>query len=191
MRPPIPLPALLVALLLLALSAAPAGANDADNTIIQDCQTSATGALTGSYTKAQLKHARRNLPGDVAEYSGCYDAIQQALLPSDGGGSGGNGTGGGDGGSGLGGIGGSAEGGTSAGGGAGSTAPPGPPHVGTEAPVKLATGAPVEPGQLPSIGQDAHELPQPLIVLLALLGLAALVPAALTIGRRVVARRGA
>jgi hypothetical protein len=52
-------------------------------------------------------------------------------------------------------------------------------------------GTPIEPGALPSLGQDARELPGALVALLALLGLAALAPAALTIGRRVVARHRA
>lgn len=189
------LTALVVCLLALAALPATAGANATDDRIVQDCQHSPTGALTGTYTKAQLRHAKQNLPGDVLEYSGCYDAIQQALLAAAaGGGSGGDG--GSNGGGGVGGIGGTGggSGGTGAGGvgaGGAASAPAGPPHRGTEVPVAIAGGTPIEPGELPSIGNDAHELPTALVVMLVLLGLAALTPAALTIGRRVVARRRA
>lgn len=186
--------AALACLLALALSPTPARANANDDRIVQDCQHSETGALTGAYPRAQLRHALRNLPGDVLEYSGCYDAIRQAMLASAAGGRGGGEDGG------AGGIGGGSD---TAGGGAvggiggsgGSAGPPGgapagQPHVGTRAPVELE-GIDVQPGELPSIGQDAHELPTPLVALLALLGVAALVPGGLVIGRRVLDRRRA
>jgi len=51
-------------------------------------------------------------------------------------------------------------------------------------------GTAVAPGTLPELGRDAHRLPTPLLVLLALLAAAALTPAILTIGRRVVGHRG-
>lgn len=190
MRTPI-LPTLLAVLLLaLALPTAPASANGSDDRIIQDCQHSATGALGGTYSQAQLRHALNNLPGDVLEYSGCYDAIRQAMRATAGDdGDGGSGPGGGGGTGGIGGTG--ADGpGDGTPGGAGGAAPPATPHTGTEKPVQLA-GTPVEPGALPALGQDAHDLPPALIVLLIALGVAALVPAALTIGRRVVAQRRA
>lgn len=185
MRRSTALSTLLACLLALALPAV-ANANAADDRIVRDCQTSQTGALTGSYQKSQLRHALRNLPGDVREYSGCYDAIRQAVLASAGGDPGGEGGGA----SPSGGIGGtSSTGGTDTAGGT-AGAPAAPPHNGTESPVEIA-GTAIAPGELPSIGHDAHELPDALVVALALLGLAALVPAALTIGRRVVARRRA
>jgi hypothetical protein len=199
MRPPISLTTLLACVLLMALPAASAHANATDDRIVQDCQHSATGALTGSYTKAQLRHAKNNLPGDVLEYSGCYDAIKQALIAraggnggggSGGGGGNGGGVGGGAGGTGPGGIGG-ANGATTAGGVGGSGATPNtPPPPGAERPLQVA-GRTVAPGALPQIGRDAHRLPTALLVLLVLLGVAALTPAALTIGRRVFAARRA
>jgi len=182
--------ALIACLLLLALPAA-AHANGADDRIIHDCQNSPTGALTGSYTKAQLNHALNNLPGDVQEYTGCYDAIKQAVLAGDGR-SGPNGRTG-AGGSGTGRLGGGA-GGTNGGGfgnGAGTGSgpvPDNPPPPDAAKPVQVA-GATVAPGALPQIGKDAHRLPTALIVPLALLALAALAAAATTIGRRVVAAR--
>lgn len=183
-------------LLALALTAAAAQANSSDDRIVQDCQHSATGALTGSYTKAQLNHALNHLPGDVQEYTGCYDAIRQALLSTSGGGgrNGGSGTGGGNGSGGLGGgPGGGAGGGANglAGGGAPGASgpvPDNPPPPDAAQPLHVA-GATVAPGALPQIGKDAHRLPTALLVPLALLALAALALGATTIGRRVVAAR--
>jgi hypothetical protein len=181
------LPALLVCLLALAALPAAAGANATDDRILRDCNMSATGALTGSYTNAQLRHAKNNLPGDALEYSGCFDAIRQALLAKAGAG-GPNGEGGG--GSGASGGGTGTGGGDGTAGGVPPVAPGTPPHTGTKAPVEIA-GTAIQPGALPSIGHDTHELPTALVVMLALLGLAALAPVTLTIGRRVVARRRA
>lgn len=197
MRTPTILTTLIACVLLLALPTSSAWANTADDRIIGDCQNSPTGALRGSYPQAQLNHALHNLPGDVREYTGCSDAIRQALLASAGGGDGGNGnTSGGDdaggGGGTSGGSGTSGSGGTSATGDAGATGSvsDAQPPAGADRPVDLA-GIVVAPGALPEIGQDSHHLPTPLLVLLVLLGVAALVPAVLTIGRRVVGHRGA
>lgn len=183
--------------LLLALSATAAWANSADDRIINDCQTSPTGALRGSYPQQQLRHALHNLPGDIREYTGCSEAIRQAWLASVGGGDGG-GDGshtGGNGSGGVGGGGGGADGSGGAGSSAGSPAgtagniPEAPPPPGADRPQDVA-GRAVAPGALPELGRNAHRLPTPLLVLLVLLGLAALVPAALTIGRRAVGHRG-
>lgn len=196
MRTSMTLTTLIACVLLLALPASSAWANAADDRIIGDCQNSPTGSLRGSYPQKQLNHALHNLPGDVREYTGCSDAIRQALLSSAGGGDGGGGNnGGGD----VGGGGGTSAGGGAGGGGAGSATgdtgagapvPDAAPPAGAERPVDVA-GAEVTPGTLPEIGQDSHRLPTPLLVLLVLVGVAALVAAALTIGRRVVGHRGA
>ncbi len=186
MRTRIPLIALLAGLtLVLTPALAPASTTD---TIVRDCQHSQTGYLTGAYTKAQLRKALNNLPGDAAEYTGCYDQIKQALRDAElDGGSGQNGAGGGGGTqSGL--VGGADGGGigqTPSGGGGGSAAPQ---HVGTRAPVALA-GVSVQPGTIPELGRNAHTLPTPLLVLLVLLGVGTLAPVVATIGRRVLARR--
>jgi hypothetical protein len=187
---------LVTCVLLLALPAAAAFANDADDRIIADCQNSPTGALRGSYPQKQLNHALHNLAGDIREYTGCSDAIRQALLASAGaGGSGGGGTGGDGGGSGPGGFGGSGSSGSGTTGGsfggatdAAGQPPNAPPPPDADRPLDVA-GTVVAPGALPEIGHDSHRLPTPLLVLLVLLGVAALVPAALTIGRRVVGHR--
>jgi hypothetical protein len=184
MRRPLILIAILAAMLPIA---APAAASTTDR-IIQDCQHSPTGELSGTYTRKELRRALHNLPGDVLEYSGCHDAIEQALLdasirPPGDGGDGGGGGGGPAGGSGAGGgLPPTAGGGATAG---GSIAAPGsdgaatPPHSGSKAPVAVDGGL-VEPGRIPTIGRDAHALPASLIVLLAT-----------TLGRRVLARRRA
>jgi hypothetical protein len=194
MRRSIPLFALLACLLALAAAPAAVHANATDNRIAAACEASDVEALNRDYSKTQLRHALRNLPSDVLEYSGCWDALRQALRAPAGGGAGGDGDGGaaGSGGSAAGGGFGGTGGGDAAGGAAGdgAGAPTPPSHTGTETPVAIA-GTPVEPGELPSIGHDANALPDSLVALLVLLGLAALVPAALTIGRRVIARRGA
>jgi len=195
MRIPTLLTTLIACVLLLALPATAAWANSADDTIIADCQNSPTGALRGHYPQQQLNHALHHLPGDIQEYTGCSDAIRQALLAGvDGGGNGSGGSGGGTSGSGgTGGIGssGGAGGGTSgAAAGAPTATPEAPPPPGADRPQDVA-GTPVAPGTLPEIGRDAHRLPTPLLVLLGLLGVAALVPATLTIGRRVVDHRRA
>lgn len=192
MRTPTILTTLIACVLLLALPAPAAWANAADDRIIGDCQNSPTGSLRGSYPQKQLNHALHNLPGDVREYTGCSDAIRQALLASAGGGNGGGGDTSGNGGTGgpSSGSGSSGAGGAPSTGAASGSPPDVAPPAGAELPVDVA-GAAVTPGTLPEIGQDSHRLPTPLLVLLVLLGVAALVSAALTIGRRVVGHRGA
>jgi hypothetical protein len=187
----------LLALLLACSLPAAAGASGTSDRIYSDCEHSASGNLTGHYTNAQLRAALRNPPGDVAEYSGCSDAIQQALLAGERhGGSGGTGAGAGGGG-GTGGsspVGGTAGASASGGGtGSGAAAGAGAPvaHAsGSKAPVQLAGGT-VEPGVVPSIGKDSSALPTPLKALLILLGAGAAALGASTLGRRVIARRRA
>jgi len=189
MRPPFLLTTLIACALLLALPVASAHANATDNRIVGTCEQ--PDALARNFTRAQLNHALNNLPGDVLEYSGCHDAIRQALSGGSGGGPGGGGPGDGSGSGGIGGSGGTSGGGAAGdGGGSADAVPNQPPPAGAERPVEVA-GTTVAPGALPEIGRDSHRLPTALLVPLVLLGLAALVPAILTIGRRVVARRRA
>ncbi len=71
-----------IAILLAALAAvlpATAGAVSS-STIYTDCSHSSTGLLIGTYPKSALKKALDSMPTDISEYSGCYDAIKQALL---------------------------------------------------------------------------------------------------------------
>lgn len=209
MRKPIPL-LVLLALAVAALAAAPASANK----VLDDCNSSVTGLLTGRYTRRQLTGALNELDGDTSDYSNCYDAIRVALSDlrrSGGGNSGDNGngndgsdTGGGD----LGGGGfddglgdpgafddggGAAGGGNGRGGGSGeatSTSPqvPATSQPGSSAPVQLADTS-VTPSIPAAIASDANALPTPLIALLALLGVGAIAVAGTTIWRRALARR--
>jgi len=107
-----------------------ASANSSDTQIFSDCLHSPTGELQHTYSRAALNHALHHIPGDVAEYSGCYDAVQTQLhdqqtaghtanapggnahSPVAGGGTAG---GGGTGGSGTGAVGGTSGGGTTGG----------------------------------------------------------------------------
>lgn len=187
---------LVACMLLLALPTSSAWANAADDRILTDCSESPTGALRGTYPAEQLRHALRNMPGDFREYTGCSDAIRQALLANatgDGNGRGGGGGGGGTGASG--GLGGTGGGGVDAGGAAGGaganagSVPDAPPPAGADKALDVA-GSAITPGALPEIGRDSRRLPTPVIALLALLGVAVLAATALTIGRRVVGQRG-
>lgn len=190
-------PTILIALLVAALACtlpATAAAGSVSDRIYADCEHSPTGALTGHYTNAQLRQALKDMPGDVAEYSGCYDAINQAMLAGRNGGGAGGGLGGSGGLSGGGATGDGALGtnGGTAGGSNGAGGYGGPLHAGTKAPVQLPDGGGVvRPGAVPTIGRDAHTLPTPLIAFLALIAAALLLPATTTLGRRVVARRRA
>lgn len=213
-------PTTLLALLLLvvigAFAAAPAGATSV-GTILDDCSNSPTGLLQGSYSKGDLRKAIKGVRGDVAEYTGCYDAItaelrRRAPATNDGDGrsdDGGGGSGGGDagtGGSGSGGdgfdsgsaatdgrIGGDGTTGTGATGGGATTAAPTAPTTqqpGSDEPVKLA-GTAVVPGFGDTGEASSRALPTPLLVFLVLLAAGAVGVAASTIGRRVLARRRA
>jgi hypothetical protein len=120
MRRALPLIAIILAALVCGLPAT-AGAASSD-AIYTDCEHSASGLLTGTYAKSELKKALNNMPTDLSEYSGCYDAIKQALADSGksrGGGGNGSTSGGGTGGPGTGG--GTSSGGGGTGGGSGGT----------------------------------------------------------------------
>jgi hypothetical protein len=165
--PPMHRARFLIAIVALACTVSTGNASASmTDVIIRDCEHSASGLLTGTYTRAQLIAARNNLPGDVAEYSGCYDAINQALVelspkPRKGGG-------------------GTALGGSFSGNAAMQkngrdvtredhrTAAPG--EAGDGRPVKFADGTIVAPGVVPGIGRSANPLPASVIVLLAALG---------------------
>ncbi|ADB53393.1 hypothetical protein [Conexibacter woesei] len=192
------IPTLLPLLVLAALvgAAAPAGAATPQQ-IIRDCSGSPTGLLRGTYTQAELRAALNRAHGEVAEYTGCPDAIRakmrelarESARGGEGSGGGGTGDGGGGGpaggGSGAGAAGGDGAGGGPAGdggaggGGAGGTggdettadsgpASPPPHQAGSSVPVQLA-GGPVVPG-LGGVETDGTQaLPLPLLAFFALL----------------------
>ena len=162
---------LLVCGLALALLAPSAAAQSTRIKILRECAED--GRLTGDYTAQQIRDARSNIPDDIDEYTDCRDVLTRALLSRAGGdsnsGGGGGTTGGGTG------------GGTGTGGGGGNGGELLTPSTdadrealdtagkATQTPVEVS-GARVTPG---SAGELRNDLPTTLIVLLALLGAAA------------------
>src|SRR5215213_6204701 len=153
-----------VACLLALLVAAPAAFADSTRTkILRECQD---GRLTGSYTPAQIRDARNNIPDDIDQYSDCRDVLTRALLAgaADKGGDGDGGGGGRRGGT----------GGSGDGGGQPLTPSTDADRKALEAaatggaqPVQIA-GRAVKPG-----GSVRNDIPTTLLVVLALLALAA------------------
>lgn len=200
MRRTIATTATVVALLAVALAGGARAASPGQ--IIRDCTRSDTGYLKGSYTVRDLRRALKEVRGDIAEYTGCYDAIKAAIAsarrPTTGGGDGGGDRGddgafspgaapGGAAGAGGGGF--DIEDQVVVAGGAPDVELPATPQRGSDAPVELG-GATIRPGAIPAIGQGGNALPDGVTVLLGLLGAGALAAIATTIGRRVIARRG-
>jgi hypothetical protein len=182
----------LIALVVCSLAWAPPAQASVVDRIYTDCSHSSTGYLQGSYSKGDLRKALGQISGDTLEYTGCADAIKQALLAREGGRGGAGGVGSGA--SGIGGIGGGGGvGGGGAGGLGGAGGANGLPaqlHTGTDAPLAIA-GSTVRPGVLPAFGRDGHQLPTPLLAILILLGAAILGVGATVLGQRVIARRRA
>jgi hypothetical protein len=176
---------ILLACLLAVLAAAPAQAQDTRSQILRECQD---GVLTGDYTTKEIRDARNNIPDDIDQYSDCRDVLSRALQSSAGGGNGGGGGAGGAGGGGAGGGGGS--GGGAGGGGALLTPATDDDRkaledavAGGAAPVEIG-GRPVEPGTAGLVARN--DLPSTLIVVLALLGAAAVIGASPAVRRHVV-----
>jgi hypothetical protein len=173
---------LALACLVLGLFAVVPAANAASTTqILRDCADD--GVLQGDYTPAELRKARQNIPTDTDEYTDCRDVLARAAAA----GVAGSGAGGSGGGSGSGGSSGNGplespntpEGKEAIGKAAGEGAPD-PIRVGGRAVVPGSAG----------LASDAvrNDLPTPLIVVLALLGAAALATLTPFVRRRVVAR---
>ena len=185
-----------IVLCLLAALLIPAAALAAStNQIIRDCADD--GVLEGHYTPAELRKARDNLPTDVNEYSDCSDVLARAAGAAATAGPGGGGAGG------PGGAGGTFLPGTIPGGAAGADNGDALVTPATEADHRAvaeaaAKGAPsvkvggrtVMPGST-GLAADAarNGLPRTLLVVLVLLGAAALAAAAPFIRRYVLARR--
>ena len=171
---------LALACLVLGLIVAVPAANAASTTqILRDCADD--GVLQGDYKPAELRKARQNIPTDTDEYTDCRDVLARAAAAGvAGSGSGSGGTGGA----------GSSEnqplespntpeGKTAIGKAAGEGAPD---------PIRLG-GRSVLPGAA-GLSSDAvrNELPTPLIIVLALLGAAALATLSPFVRRHVIAR---
>jgi hypothetical protein len=160
-----------VTAVLLTAAASPALAGTREK-ILQECQN---GSLTGDYTAREIRDARNNIPTDIDQYSDCRDVLSRALAAKAGGGGGGGG-----------GVGGGGAGG---GGGAEGTGPlltPSSPadtkaiqnaQVKGDDPVKVGDST-VAPGAAGlAAGAPRTDLPTGLIIVLALLGVAALAAA--------------
>jgi hypothetical protein len=166
----------LVALVALVVPASALAA--AGSAVIRDCTSN--GRITQHHSRRELRQALDNLPADIEEYSNCHDLIRRALLAASRGGGGSGGGGGSEGGS--------------------STADQPAATVAEQRqlahakkkgrhPIRFGAQS-LTPGATPlSAGGLTHALPTPLILLLAMLGAAALLGAALAIRRIVLARR--
>jgi len=174
---------------LILLLAAPTASAGVREKILRECQD---GRISGNYTPAQLRDARKHIPTDIDEYSDCRDVLARASIS--GGGSSGAGIGGG-------------------GGGTGSAAPGGVQAAGSDGLSYVANkgeadelakavserpegddigGQEIIPGAS-GLGVDAarHEIPPNLLIPLILVGLCAAALAAPALRRRVIARRHA
>src|SRR4051812_8845347 len=70
---------------LILLLAAPTASAGVRENILRECQD---GRISGNYTPAQLRDARKHIPTDIDEYSNCRDVLAQAALSGSGGGGG-------------------------------------------------------------------------------------------------------
>ena len=62
---------------LILLLAAPTASAGVREKILRECQD---GRITGNYTPAQLRDARKHIPTDIDEYSDCRDVLARAAL---------------------------------------------------------------------------------------------------------------
>jgi len=188
--------AIIGVLLACLLAPATAGAASSDE-ILRDC---ADGQIDGSYSRKEIERARKNIPGDLAEYSDCRGALEGARIDI----TAGKGKGGTDSGGGGGGTGGSTPSPTgSTGSNAGNAEPADPQSPAETAAVKAATqrkgASAVRLGPGPAITPGAtgiakesdlrRSIPDSLLVVLILLGTVALVGAVLAARARVFTRR--
>ncbi len=170
---------LALACLVLGLIVAVPAANAASTTqILRDCADD--GVLQGDYKPSELRKARQNIPTDTDEYTDCRDVLARAAAAGVAGSGAGSG----------GGSGGSSENAPLE----SPNTPEGKEAIGKAAgegapdPIRLG-GRAVVPGSA-GLASDAvrNDLPTPLIVVLALLGAAALATLTPFVRRRVVAR---
>ena len=174
---------------LFLLLAAPVASAGTREKILRECQE---GRITGHYTPAQLRDARKNIPTDIDEYSDCRDVLGRASLSGRSGGSGGTG-GAGRSGAGVA----DAFGGGASGGGAKITAPADKREARALQDARKETAVAIDgerlvPGASGFAADAARRgLPTTLLTVLVLLGLCAVAAAAPAVRRRVIARRKA
>jgi hypothetical protein len=176
---------------LILLLAAPTASAGVRENILRECQD---GRISGNYTPAQLRDARKHIPTDIDEYSDCRDVLARASI------SGGTSSGG--------------TGGSGSGGGVGDSAAPGGVQSNASDGLSYAAnkgeqdelakalsdgpegtdvgGRDIIPGAT-GLGVDTarHEIPANLLIPLILVGLCAAALAAPALRRRVIARRHA
>jgi hypothetical protein len=191
--------------LLATLLCAPAARADTTTQIWRDCVLDSK--LDGHYTVTQLRQARSHPPADGLEYTDCTDILARAIAAktssssSSNSNSGGNSSGAGGGGGG-GGTGSSSGGG--GGGGSADATPAAPIAPSTPADQKALTeaaihgdnvvkvdGSPVMPGGASNLAADVgrNSLPSTLVIVLIMLGLAAILGGGRRIRDRVIAHR--
>ena len=172
---------LVLACLLIGLVAVPAADAASTTQILRDCADD--GVLQGNYSPSELRKARKNIPTDTDEYTDCRDVLARAAAAGVAG-SGGSGSGGGV----AGGTGGAGQGladphtpeGREIVGQAGARGAPDAVDIG---------GRPVVPGNAGfATGAVRNGIPDTLIVVLVLLGAAALAASAPFVRRSVLAR---
>jgi hypothetical protein len=197
--------------LLATLLCAPAARADTTTQIWRDCVLDSK--LDGNYTLSQLREARNHPPADGLEYTDCTDILARAIAAktsspshsnSGGNSSGGGGTGGGGGGGGGSGSSSGGGGGGGGGNGAADSAPAAPLTPSTPADqqalneaaihgdnVVKVDGKPVMPGGASRLAADVgrNSLPTTLVIVLILLGLAAILAGGRQIRDRVIAHR--
>lgn len=168
---------------LLLLVAVPAASAAKRDQIIRDC---ADGSLDGKYSASEMRDARNNLPADVDEYTDCRDLLTRATHSGGGSSAAGGGTGAGSGGGGLGAADGSQR--------LGPSTPEDYEKLGDalanagKQPVEF-NGRKVLPGAAGFAADAARRgIPTPLLILLALLGVAAVLGAVPAIRKRVLGR---
>lgn len=166
-------------ILLLAALVAPTASAGVREKILRECQE---GRITGDYTAAQLRDARKHIPTDIDEYSDCRDVLSQAALTGRGGNGGGQST--------------NAPGGVRPDDGRSPLTPSDPVENAELNSARLDSG-PVTVGEQSIIpgaaglaaNAERHGLPTSVLVALILLGLCASAATYAAVRRRVLARK--
>jgi len=170
----------LACLLLLGLAAAPAANAAGTIEILRDCADD--GVLQGDYSPSDLRKARQNIPTDTDEYTDCRDVLARAGADSIAGSGAGGGTAGGLGGSRASQVDPFSQEGRDVVGAAAAKGAPPPQQIDGRSVILGNAGL--------AAGAVRNGLPTSLVIVLALLGAAALATATPFVRRRVLGRFG-